>query len=153
MCGDDLNMLRIHLGDHHWHVIGPTVGGVVGDHGTLGFGVPLLQSADFILLHINSTEYEVHQTGDFLHVGLSIHDNQALGLFRNGFLHGPTSGDSLLIGLSSRTGAGCDDCKLEPGMTLHQCDETLTNHTGSANDTYFILFHVKQPPNLSYIRV
>ena len=31
-------------------------------------------------------------------------------------------------------------------MVFHQCDETLADHTGTADDTNFVLLHIDLPP-------
>ena len=145
LCWDDRQMLRVHLGHHHGHVVGPAVGGVVGDHRHLGLGVGLLQGADLLLLHIHGTEDEVYHAGDLFHVGGGVQHHQVLGLLGDGSLHGPAAGDGLLIGLAGGTGAGGDGGELEPGVVLHQGDEALPHHAGAADDAYFVLFHVQVP--------
>ena len=139
--GDDLQVLRVHLGHHHGHVLGPAVGGVVGHHRALGLGVGLLQGADLVLLHIHGTEHKVHQAGDLLNVRLGVQHHQILGLLRDRSSHGPAVLHRLLIGLARGAGAGGDDGELEPGVLLHQGDEALAHHAGAADDSDFVLFH------------
>ena len=145
--GDDLQVLRVHLGHHHGHVLGPAVGGVVGHHRALGLGVGLLQGADLVLLHIHGTEHKVHQAGDLLDVRLGVQHHQVLGLLRDRSGHGPAVLHRLLIGLARGAGAGGDDGELEPGVLLHQGDEALAHHAGAADDSDFVLFHKKYLPS------
>ena len=145
--GDDLQVLRVHLGHHHGHILRPAVGGVVGHHGALGLGIALLQSADLVLLHIHGTEHKVHHAGDLFHIGLGVHHHQLLSLGGDGGIHGPAACHGLLIGLPGGAGAGGQDGQLEPGVVLHQGDEALTHHAGGADDAYFVLlFHFQLPP-------
>ena len=153
---DNLDVAGVELRHHHGHVLGPAVGGVVGDHRALGLGVPLLQGANFVLFHVHRAEDEVYHDGDPVHIGLGVQHHQGPGLLRDGGLHGPAAGHGLFIGLAGRAGAGGQGGELEPGVVLHQGDKPLAHHAGGADDTYLIFFHVQQPPyqfRTFYVRV
>ena len=138
---DDPDVVGIELRDHHRHVVGPAVGGVVGHHRALCLGVPLLQRLDLVLFHVYRAEDEVHHTGDLVHIGLGVQHHQGLGLLGDGGLHGPAAGHGLFIGLAGGAGAGGQSGELEPGVVLHQGDKALAHHAGGSDDAYLVLFH------------
>ena len=73
--------------------------------------------------------------------GCRIAHDHALELLGHRSLHLPTRANRFLIGLARRA-SGCrqsDDLKI--GMIFQERQETLTNHTRSANDANLHLFH------------
>ena len=139
--GDDLNVLRVELGDHHGHVVSPAVGGVVGDHWALGSGVPLLQGADVLLFHVHRAENKVHHARQLLHIRLSVQHGQRSGLLGEGSLHNPAVPHRLPVGFSGGAGAGRQGGELKPGVVLQQGDKALPHHPCGADDSDLILFH------------
>ena len=135
-------MLGVHLGHHHGNVLGPAVGGVVGDNGALGLGVGLLQGLGGLFVHVYRAEHEVHKGGDLLHVGLGVHDYDVFGLLGDGHIHGPALAGGLFIGLAGGAAGGRDHGQLEPGVVSQEGDEALTHHAGAADHAYFIFFHI-----------
>ena len=138
---DDGDVVGVDLGHYHGHIVGPAVGGVVGDDGALQLGVLLLQSPDLLLLHIHGAEAEVHQLRHLLGVGLGVQNDDLLGLLGHGDIQSPAALHGLLVGLSGAAGAGGDGGELEPGVIFHQGDEALTDHAGASDDADFVLFH------------
>ena len=139
--GDDLQVLGVDLGNHHGHVGGPAVGGVVGHHRALMAGIFLLQGLDGVLGHVHSGEDKVHLAGDGLHVVLGAEQHHVLCHLRDGHVHGPAARYGLLIPLPGRAGAGGQNGEAEPGVVGQQGDETLAHHAGGADDTYFVFMH------------
>ena len=138
---DDGDVVGVDLGHYHGHIVGPAVGGVIGDHRALQLGVLLLQGADLVLLHVDGAEHKVHHRGQLLSVRLSVQHHQLLGLLGHGNIQCPAAGQSLLVGLAGTAAAGRDGGELEPGVILHQGDEPLAHHTRAADDTDLELFH------------
>ena len=138
---NDGDVVGVDLRHHHGHVVGPAVGGVVGDHRHLGLGVGLLQGADLLLLHIHGAEAEIHHARQLLGISLGVQHHDLLGLLRHGDVQGPAVCHGLFIGLSGAAGAGGQGRQAEPGMVLHQGDEALAHHAGGADDAHVVLFH------------
>ena len=138
---DDGDVVGVDLRHHHGHVVGPAVGGVVGDDGALQLGVLFLQGADLFLLHIHGAEAEVHQLRHLLGVGLGVQHHDLLGLLGHGDVQRPAALHGLLVGLAGAAGAGGDGGELEPGVIFHQGDEALAHHARASDDADFVLFH------------
>ena len=138
---DDLQVVRVDLRHHHGYIVGPPVGGVVGDDGALQPGVPLLQGPDLLLLHIHGAEAEVHHGCQLLRVVLRVQHHQVSGLLRHGNVQGPAALHRLGVRFARAARACGDSRQLEPGMVFHQGDEPLAHHAGAADDADFVLFH------------
>ena len=87
---DHRQMVRVDLRDYHGYIVGPPVGGVVGDDGALQSRVFLLQGPDLLFLHVHGAEAEIHHGGQPLRVLLRVQDHQIFGLLRHGGRPGPS---------------------------------------------------------------
>ena len=139
---NETDVVGVDLRHHHGHVLGPAVGAVVGDDRAFQPGIPLLQSLNFLFLHVHGAEHEVHHAGQLFRVRLGVQHRQAFGLLRNGRGHCPAAGNGLLIGLSRAAAAGGQGGKLKPGMALHEGNEALAHHAGGPDDSNAIFFHI-----------
>ena len=150
---DDVHMLRVDLRHDHRHIRGHAVGGVVGHHGTLRFGVGLLQRLDLVLFHVDRTEHKIYLRGNLLHVGGIQHDHLFDGL-RHGTAHHPVAAHGLLVGFTGAAGTGRQRCHMEPRVIFQQRNKPLTDHTGGSHHTNFELFHPEIPsfPIPSYLK-
>ena len=144
LCRNDLGMVSVDLRNDHRNVRGTAVSGVVGANRALELCVLLLKGADLILLHIYRAEDEINLGGNLLCISSCVVHNHVLVLVghRNGHL--PAALASLGIGLAL-VSAGCSECyDVEPRVVFQQQGEALTDHTGRADDAYFVLLHVYQ---------
>ncbi|MNC22092.1 hypothetical protein D3C75_700820 [compost metagenome] len=114
---DNGDMARVDLGNHHGNVRRPAVGRVIGDDRCAGFGISLLQRFDFFLLHIHSTEDQIHLCGKFLHFGRILNRDLLHGL-RHRLLQLPSALHRFLVHLARGAGAGCNSGYLKPGMVI-----------------------------------
>ena len=141
--GDDFSVVVVDFRNHHRHVGGEAVRGVVGHNWAFQLGVPLLQCADFLLFHVHCAESKVHTAGNLLSVRHSVLDNDGAHLLRDGGAHHPAAAHRLLVGLARRVGRGGKGGHLKPWMVLQQGDKSLADHAGRADDGYMILFHLR----------
>ena len=65
---DNFKMLIIDFWDNHRHIRCKTVSTVIRNNWALCLRISFFQSLDFVLLHINSTEYEVNLRCDFFYI-------------------------------------------------------------------------------------
>ena len=144
---DDLIVLRIDLRNDHGDILCPAVRAVVGDHGGLVLRVIFLDGADLVLGHIHRGEAEIHLCRDSSHL-VDIDDLHALILFGHGDIQLPAAADRFLVSLAGASGAGGQDCDIKPGMVLENGQETLSHHSGCAQDRNLQLpieFHLTLP--------
>ena len=142
---DYFEMFGVYLGDYHGDIGSPAVGAVVGDNGAFELCVCFLKFLYLFLVHVDGAEYEVHFFGDLLHILNGVLYDDALELFGHGGLNGPSLACGFFIGLACATCTCCNDNEIEPGVTIHKGDKTLSDHTGAANNAYFIFFHTVHP--------
>ena len=128
---DHVEVIDVHLRDHHGHIRRPAVSAVVGDHRRLGFRVVFLDLADLVLGHIHRAEHKVHAGGYLLHLVYICHD-QLLYRFRHRRIHLPAAAYRLLISLAGRTRACRHRHNLKPGVVLQQGDKPLSHHSCSS---------------------
>jgi len=129
--GDDGGVVGVDLGDHHRHVGGPAMGGVVRHHRDLVAGVVLFELPRVVLGHVHRAEHEVDLLRDrvdggrveHLHAGHRLRDRRR---------HGPAALHRVLVGLARRLGAGGQGGDLEPGVMLEQGEKPLAHHAGRA---------------------
>ena len=135
-----LDVVRVDFGNDHGNVRSKTVSRIVGNDGAFRLGVTLLESADFVLLHIDGAEAEVNLGGDLLHV-VGVENNHILVLFGESGGHVPSAVHNLSVGFAGTSGACRQCCYLKPRMIFEQERKALTHHTGSSDDSDFILSH------------
>ena len=111
------------------------MGAVVGNNGSLRLRVRFLDGADLILGHVNGAEAEIHFRRDRVHI-LHIFDNDVPDRLRNRLIQFPSAFDRLGIGLARAAGTCRDGGHLEPGVIVQQGNESLSDHAGTAQDTY-----------------
>ena len=144
--GNNINMLGIQLRYHHGHIRSEPVGRVVRYHRALVLGILLLQRADLILFHIHGAEHKVYHRGDLFYICLGVIHRQVRHVGGNGFIHAPSAAQCLFVRFTSRACRGCQAHHFKPGVILQQQGEALTDHTGCADDTDFVLFvHCDSP--------
>ncbi|CAN3977287.1 DNA polymerase III subunit tau, partial [Dysosmobacter welbionis] len=105
---DHRQMVRVDLRDYHGYIVGPPVGGVVGDDGALQSRVFLLQGPDLLFLHVHGAEAEIHHGGQPLRVLLRVQDHQIFGLLRHGDVQGPAARHRLGVRFAGAACAGGD---------------------------------------------
>ena len=128
-------MLRIDLRDDHRDIRCPAVCAVIGDDGSLGLRVFLLNSPDLILGHVDSAETEIHFRCYCLDI-FDVFDNNALYCFGTGSLQLPPAVDAFTVCLTGAAGTGRYRCHFKPGMIVQQGNKPLSDHTGAAEDSY-----------------
>ena len=133
---DHLEMLRINLRNYHRHIRRPAVRAVVGNNRRLRLRILFLDLPDLLFRHIHRGKDEIYLSRHFRYF-IDILDNDIPDRFRHRCGHLPSAAHSLLICFACRPGAGRDRRHLKPGMIFQQGDKPLSNHTCSAQNTYF----------------
>ena len=142
LAGNDVQMFRVYFRNDHRHIRCEPMCRVIGNDRAFSLCIRFFEGTDFILLHVNCTEYEVYHAGNLFDISLCIQHYHVLHGFRHRGCHCPTAADSCFIGLASRTRGGCQSDNLKPRMTVQQGCKPLTNHTCCTDDTNFPLFHL-----------
>ena len=131
-------MVSIDLGDHHGHVVGKTMGRVVGYHRALQPGVILLQRSNLILFHIHRAENKVGHGDDLFLIGHRVKHRHAGEGFGHRVAHGPPVPHRVAVGFPCRAGRSRQHGDLKPGMIGKQGGEALPHHSRCAENAYVI---------------
>ena len=128
-------MFGIDLRNDHGDIRGPAVGAVVGNNGGLCLRVRFLDGADLLLGHVDRAEAEIHFRRDRVHI-LHVFDNDVPDRLGDRLIQFPSAFHRLGIGLARAAGTCRDGGHLEPGVIVQKGNESLSDHAGTAQDTY-----------------
>ena len=138
---DHRRVVAVDLGDQHGNVADAAVGAVVGYHRRFRTGVPFLQRADLVLLHIHGAEDEIHPGGHFLHLSSVQHGHIRHVSGDGAILERPAAFHCFPVRFSRAAGGRGQTGHLKPGVMFQQESEALADHSGRAHDTYTIRMH------------
>ena len=145
---DNCKVIRVDLGHKHRNVLDAAASGVVGYNGKLVASKVLLHLANLSLGHINRAENEITEGCDSVNLcGIkNLHIRKLCG-HRLGKL--PTAADSLSVCLARASCRSGKAGNFKIGVICKQGEKTLTNHTGRADYTAFLLFGNNKTHNIS----
>ena len=125
-------MIRVDLRNHHWNIRCPSMCRVIRNYRCLKLRDLLFKRADLILLHINSTEYEIDLLADLLYIFRTLNDH-VLNIRRHFHIDLPAAFYCISIRLSGRTRRSNYCYTLKPRMIIKQRDESLSYITCCTN--------------------
>ena len=138
---DDGKVVGIDLRHHHGDVVHAPVGGVIGDHGDLRFGVQFFQRFRLRLAHVDSTEDKIHQLFHLIHVFGGVQKHHIRHFCGDGGLHNPAVPQSFGIRFPGASSGSSQSGHLKPGVVFQEGRKALAYHARCADDSNTIRFH------------